>query len=304
MKRIVGIDVGGTKIAFMLAEYEDEFRIIDRCRIDTEACRGRDFIIENIFNTIDSLLERAGLTGKQLAGIGIALPGPVDINSGISIECPNLDGWTNVAIRKILEERYNTFVFAENDARAAAAGEAGFGAGREFCNFIHISLSTAIGCGIIINNEIYRGADGSAGELSHVIFTGNDELYNIASGKALQDLFSIPAENLKELYEQGNAEAHKAFDHLIYHLGIGIANAITMLNPEAVIIGGGLSNLGDFFLKPLEDEIRKKAFSVSGQNVKILKADNKNEAGVLGISALVIHELGDTVPAAGNIDCQ
>ena len=287
MKRVIGIDVGGTKIAFMLAEFGKDFRVIEQFRIDTEAALGKTCIIDNIFGSIDRMLQHPKLKGEQLSGIGIALPGPVDSDVGISFECPNLKDWKDVEIRKILEERYGTFVYAENDARAAAAGEASFGAGRDFRNFIYVCISTAIGCGIIINGELYKGAHGGAGELSHVIAAGDKELYLIASGKALQDNFSISAENLQALHENGDPRAVKAFDHLIHHLGIGIANAVTMLNPEAVVIGGGLSNLGDFLLRPLEQEIRKQAFSVNGEKVKILRARHTDDAGVLGICSLV-----------------
>ena len=286
VNRIIGIDVGGTKIAFMLSEYGEEFRVISQCRIDTEAARGKSHIISRIFSTIDRMLEEEKLTAEQISGIGIALPGPVDIDRGFSFECPNLRDWKNVDIRGILDKQYGTYVFAENDARSAAIGEAAFGAGRNLSNFIYICISTAIGCGIIINGDLYRGANGAAGELSHIIVSGKNTLYTLASGKAIKDIFSIQAEELQSLYSRGVPEAVKAFDHLVHHLGIGIANVITLLNPEAVVIGGGVSNMGDFLLKPLETEVRKNAFSVSGRMVKILRAENLNDAGVLGITAL------------------
>ncbi len=291
MQTIIGIDVGGTKIAFMLAEYEKEFSVLEHFRIDTEADSGASCILDNIYSSVDRILEKRRMSAAQLSGIGIALPGPVDISRGVSVECPNLKDWIDIDIRKLLEQRFGCFVFAENDARAAAAGEAAFGAGRTFRNFLYISISTAIGCGIFINGELYRGADGAAGELSHIMLSDDISLYEAASGKALQDLFSIPAEKLQQLYEQGNPAAVAAFNHLVKNLGLGIANVVTLFNPEAVVIGGGVSNMGDFLLKPLEAEIRSKAFSVSGRNVKILQAEHTNDAGALGISSLVLHEL-------------
>ncbi len=291
MNKILGIDVGGTKIATILVDPEQNLKVLGKNRINTEAEKGKAHIIENIFGSVDFILKRCNLTENDLSGIGIALPGPVDNGSGISFECPNLKGWVNVEIKKILQEKYGTFVFIENDARAAAAGEACCGAGKDIRNFLYITISTGIGCGVVIDGKLYRGADGAAGELSHVIFSDGRELYSLASGKALQNLFSIPAEELKDQYNSGNSTAVKAYEHLLHYLSIGIANAVTLFNPGAVIIGGGLSNLGDFLLKPLEKEVKKKAFSVSGENVKFLNAENKNDAGVLGIASLVIEEL-------------
>ncbi len=298
MKRIIGVDVGGTKIASVLAEYGDDFRILGRLRIDTGAERGCTDVIEDICGTIDNLLTDGGLSAGELSGIGIALPGPVDSKSGISFDCPNLKGWKNIEIRKILQQRYGTFIYAENDARAAAAGEAAFGAGRDISDFVYISISTGIGCGIIIDGRVYKGAHGAAGELSHIIFPGGGELYKLASGKAVEELFSVSAENMKTLYENGESSAVKAFEHLLEYLGTGISNVVTLLNPAAVVIGGGLGNLGDFLLKPLECEIRRKAFSVSGEKVQILKAENINDAGVLGICSMLLSELPDSDTAA------
>ena len=289
MKKILGIDVGGTKIATILVDPEKDFKIIGKKKSDTEADKDKSVIIQNIFDSIDGILNEEGISGKDLSGIGIALPGPIDRAKGISIECANLNGWVNVGIRDLLEERYNTHITVENDARAAAAGEAAFGAGKGMDDFLYICLSTGIGCGVIIGGKLYRGADGAAGELSHILFSEKKELYELASGKALQNIFSISAENLKELYETGDETAVKAFDHLVHYLGIGIGNAVTLFNPEAVVIGGGLSNLGGFLLGPLEREIRENAFSVSGKNVKIKTALNQNDAGAIGIASLVLN---------------
>ncbi len=227
MKRIIGVDVGGTKIASVLAEYGDDFTILGRLRIDTEAERGCADIIDNICGSIDKLLAEEGITSADLSGIGIALPGPVDSETGVSFDCPNLKGWKNIDIRQILKQRYGTFVYAENDARAAAAGEAAFGAGRNISNFVYISISTGIGCGIIIDGRVYKGAHGAAGELSHIVFPGGEELYKLASGKAVEELFSVSAENLKILYEKGESSAVKAFEHLLEYLGTGISNVVT-----------------------------------------------------------------------------
>ena len=287
MRKILGVDVGGTKIASVLIEPEDNFKILAKTKIDTEASKGVSHILERIFLSIDSLLADYSLHSSDLAGLGIALPGPVNSKKGLSIECVNLTGWENIEIKRILEERYNTYVYVENDALAAAVGEAYFGIGKKFRNFLYISISTGIGCGIIIDGKLYKGADGAAGELSHVIFSDKSSLLSHASGKALQERFCISGLDIQNKCEAGESDAISAFEHFLHYLGIGIGNAVTLLNPEAVIIGGGLSNMGDFLLVPLEKRVKENAFSVSGENIQIFKAENNIDAGVLGIASLV-----------------
>ncbi len=286
MKRIIGIDVGGTKIASCLVDPERNFKVLEKVTVLTEAHQGKEKVLQSIFVSVDRLLAAAQLAAANLSGLGIALPGPVDIDRGVVVECPNLPGWKEIPIRNILAHHYRTVVYAENDAKAATVAEAALGAGKNFQHLLYIGLGTGIACGIIIDGKLYRGCNGVAGELSHILCSPHKPLYQLASGKALFDMFDIAGEQLQARYEAQDPLARKAFEHLITYLGVGIGNVVTLFNPEAIVLGGGLMKMGDFLLTPLQAEVRKNAFSISTARLKFLKAQYQQDAGAIGIAYL------------------
>ena len=155
---IIGVDLGGTKIAAALST--EEGKIITDVNIPTEANQGKKQVIANIKKAINNLIRGQK---AQICCIGIGAPGPVLYEKGIVIEPPNLPGWKSVNLKMILEKEFKVPVSLDNDANCAALGELHFGAGRKARHFIYITLSTGIGGGIIIDKKIYRGANGSAG---------------------------------------------------------------------------------------------------------------------------------------------
>jgi glucokinase len=282
MDYYVGVDVGGSKILATLAACEgDKVELVEREKLATDADNG-SAALERIGLSIDRVIERRGLARGVLAGIGIALPGPVNSGTGIVVECPNIPCLDGVDIRRSFGERYGAPVGVDNDAHAAALAEARSGAGRSLSDFIYVSLGTGIGCGIVIGGKLYGGADGAAGELSHMVFPDLGELYLLASGKALRKRFHSGAEELGARCSEGDPRAEEALRLFVRYVGIGIANMVTLFNPEAVVVGGGLCKLGDRLLLPLEAEIRKYAFSVSARTFSLARAAHGEDAGALG----------------------
>lgn len=286
MDYAIGVDVGGTKILAALAACGREAKIVERVRLSTEA-QGEGRVLERIGGAIDLVLERGRVPLSALSGIGLAFPGVVSPEKGIVVECPNIPSLDRKDVRAYFQDRFRLPVAIANDAHAAALAEARNGAGRVYDNFIYISLGTGIGCGIIIGGELYRGADGAAGELSHVVFPDQGSLHNLASGKALRTRFGIECENLGELCEAGDARGREALGQLVRYIGLGIANMVTLLNPQAVVLGGGLSRLGPLFLGPLEEEIRRTAFSIGARTFALATAEHAEDAGALG--AVFVH---------------
>jgi len=282
MEYNIGVDVGGSKILAILASYDGDISIADRVKIPTRGDEGSPTVLGRIESSIDLLLSRQELTSSSLSGIGLVVPGLIDKRTGMVIECPNIPELNGLDMRRLFEEKYGVPVGIDNDAHAAALAEARDGAGSSLKDFVYVCLGTGIGCGIIINGELYKGADGVAGELSHIVFPGLGSLYKIASGKVLKDKFSIEAEELQRLCEEGDPAAAEAFEQLVHFIGVGVGNIVTLFNPEAVVIGGGLSMLGDFLLKPLEEEARRTAFSISGRNVAFMTAAHSTDAGAIG----------------------
>lgn len=281
MKHYIGVDVGGSKILSILASCDTSLSIVDRRKVSTRQ-EGGGSVIERIEESIETLLSKSGMNAAELSGIGIVVPGPTDKKTGSVIECPNIPELNGVCLSTLFSEKFGVPVHIDNDAHAAALAESRNGAGRGLRDFVYICLGTGIGCGIIIDSELYVGADGVAGELSHVVFPGLGSFHDLASGKALLNKFSIDAEEMEALCEQNDPRGYEALRHLIHYFGVGVGNMVTLFNPEAIVIGGGLAMLGDLLMKPLESEIRKNAFSIGAKSVSIIKAEHSTDAGAIG----------------------
>lgn len=277
---ILGVDLGGTKIYAALAT--EQGQIVQTIKRPTEASNGAQHILNNVFDAIDRCLHEANITVAQLKGIGVCVPGIVDAIQGMVLDCTNLPGWHNFRVGEYLEARYGVPIAVDNDARAAAWAEASSGAGIHMQDFVYITISTGIGSGIVIGRKLYRGFSGVAGELGETRYPDGGLFEGRAAGPALKRLFNIPPEELKARYMAGDPKACAAFEHLVRELGWGLGNLVTLLNPEALIVGGGLAQMGEFLLQPLRASIRQNAYSLS-RNVTLVQAHWGIESGVMGM---------------------
>ncbi|MFA6549646.1 MAG: ROK family protein, partial [Candidatus Margulisiibacteriota bacterium] len=260
---IIGIDLGGTKIAAVLAN--ERGKILTDINIPTEAYKGREHVIGVIKKAAYTLIK--GQKAK-IKAIGIGVPGPILYNKGIVIDPPNLPGWKRVNLKKILEKEFHVPVFVDNDANCAALAEAYFGAGKNARHFIYITVSTGIGGGIIIDRKLYRGAIGAAGEFGHMIidskgFTcgcGNVGCFEaLASGTAIKKRSGMDAIAVELAARQGDKKALAVIAETAHYLSIGIANLVNIFNPELVIVGGGVSKMRELLFTPVRQEFKKYA---------------------------------------------
>jgi glucokinase len=308
---IAGIDIGGTKIAVALENHAGE-RLAAR-RLPTEVALGPERILENVFRALEEMLAE---TGAVLTAIGIGCPGPIDILRGLVLSPTNLPDWIDFPIVELAQKRFGVPVSLDNDANAAALGEYFHGAGRGFRDVFYVTISTGIGGSIICQGQIHHGVQAGAGEIGHTIVKPNGVrcrcgthgcLETIASGtgiarrmretlaaqngKNTENLARITAETVVESVENGDETAQKIWDETIKYLAIGIGNAITLIAPEAVIIGGGVSSVGELLLEPLRREIGKNVTMVPIENIQILKASLGSESGVCGALILAQNAL-------------
>lgn len=289
---IIGIDLGGTKIAGVLIDPSG--KIIMDVQVPTEAAKGRDQVVKKLKKAIRMLLHGHK---EEVTCIGIGAPGPILYEKGIVIEPPNLPGWKRVNLKKILESEFKIPVSVDNDANCAALAEARFGAGRRARHFIYMTVSTGIGGGIIIDRNIYRGAQGSAGEVGHMIIDPNGPLCGcgkygcleaLASGSAIQKRSGMNPIALELAARQGDKEAVNVISDMAHYLAIGIANLVNIFNPELVIIGGGLANMQEMLFTPVRREFKKYALSLPANSVRIVRAKLKSKSGALGAAALCL----------------
>ncbi len=310
-KVIAGIDIGGTKIAVALETLDGERIAV--CRLPTELEIGAYSIVENITRAIAEILKEKKV---ELAAVGIGCPSPLDIEKGLVMSPSNLQDWDNFPIVKLFQERFGVPVVLENDANTAALGEYIRGAGRGLQNIIYVTVSTGIGGGIILGGEIYRGVGAGAGELGHTIVQPDGVRCNcgstgcleticsgvhiarraqekLASGEpslmreTVADIGEVTAKTVVEAVRQNDKPAIEIWEETCRFLAIGIANSITLIAPEAVVIGGGIAAAaGELLFAPLRRLIPTYVSMIPADKIVILPAELAADSGVCGASVL------------------
>src|SRR3989339_1856954 len=217
----IGVDLGGTKIAAALVS--ETGKIITDVNIPTEASKGKKHVLGVISKAIDHLLRTSA---KPVKAIGLGVPGPILYEKGVVIGPPNLPGWKQVNLKQVLGKKFKLPVYVDNDANCAALAEARFGAGIGRKHFIYITVSTGIGGGIIINGELYRGANGSAGEFGHMIIDSHGFtcgcgdvgcLEALASGTAIKKRAGMDGASVELAARQGDKKALAVIDETAHY---------------------------------------------------------------------------------------
>ncbi len=309
---IVGIDIGGTKIAIALQNSTNER--ISYKTIPTKLETNPHKILDNIEINVKEMLRE---THSKLTAIGLCTPGPIDIKNGLVLSPTNLSNWVEFPIVEILEEKFQVPVVFDNDANAAALGEYFYGAGKGFESILYVTISTGVGGAIVLGGKIYHGVADSAGEIGHTIVKPDGIicgcgtrgcLETIASGtyiarrakeKAKENggklngvgVDEITAKLVIEAVGQGDQTAKLIWDETIKYLAIGIGNAITTIAPEAVVIGGGISLAGDILFKPLYSHLRQNVKMLPIEDVIISRAKLGAESGIYGALILAKQSL-------------
>jgi len=312
----VGIDIGGTNVKIALVDNKGHLAYSNS--VPTRAEMGYEYTISNIKSVIYTSLKETEISKSDIGGIGIGGPGQIDSEKGIVRCFPNIPGWINVPLAKIMEEEFQVPARVDNDVRVATLGEYHFGAGKGYKNIVCITVGTGIGSGIIINGQLVRGASMSAGELGHMTLqacggpicgcgdTGCLEAF--ASGPAIVQLAQeyimggksakfkelavntpITPQIVYEAAQLGDAVSKTIFDIIGNWIGIALANVVNLINPEVIIIGGGVAQAGDILFKPIRETLDKRALKIAAETVKIVPAELGESAGVVGASLLVLE---------------
>ncbi len=317
---ILGVDLGGTKILTAVVNSRGEMLSSDESI--TPAKKEREAIIQSIVDSAGCVLKQSNVAISDISAIGIGAAGISSPEAGVLFTSPNLPALRNVLLRDILQERLGKRTFLTNDANAAALGEFYFGAARGVRNFIYVTISTGIGAGVIIDSRIYTGAIGVAGEVGHMTIDDNGPVCNcgnrgcwevLASGTALArearkriekgvrtsileyaegDAEKVTPQAIYNAAQQGDSLAKRLIARTGYYVGVGLVNLINIFNPELIVIGGGLSNIGDMLLKPAFKVAGERAFKEAFQAVRFASAELGRNSGVLGAAAFALQETG------------
>ncbi len=310
----IGVDLGGTNIA--TGVIDENYNIIGRGKVKTRAPRPAEAIFDSIKEAVDMAVVNAGINYEEITSVGIGTPGSVNKDTG-AIEFSNNLKFHNVPAKAMLEERLKKPVYLENDANAAALGEAVAGCGHGVKNFVAVTLGTGVGSGIIIDGKIYRGSNFCGGEMGHMVINvdgipcncgrkGCWEKYASATALVAQaveamqndkssllwqtcdgDLNKVEGKTIFEALDMGDATAKAVVDRYLYYVSIGIANVINALQPEAVCVGGGISGQGEKILKPIREMVKAERYSVYAEKqAAIIPAALGNDAGIIGAALL------------------
>ncbi|NLG83014.1 MAG: ROK family protein [Firmicutes bacterium] len=313
----IGGELGGTKSAAILLDGAGN--ILNEFRCPTEAERGREAVLENIVAAARAV---AGEDFGRVAAVGLGAPGPLNRREGLIYQAPNL-GWQNVPIVRLLQEKLGRPVFLENDANAAGFGEWALGAGRGTKDMIYLTVSTGIGGGLILGGRIHHGRDDSAGEVGHTIVLPDGPLCGcgrrgcweaLASGTAIAraaaealkggresrirelaggDPAAVDAAMVARAAREGDALAREVLDRAFYYLALGIVNLIHLLNPEAVVICGGVSKMCDELFIPVRRMVAEWAYAAMVRDLPIVPAALGDRAGVIGAAMVARAILRD-----------
>lgn len=310
----IGIDVGGTNVKIALVN--DLGQIIYSNSVPTRAEMGYEYTVNNIKQAIYDLLKETKSDSKDIEGIGFGFPGQVDYQAGIVKNAPNIPGWVEIPIAKIFEDEFHIPTRVDNDVRCAALGELKYGAGKGTENLICITVGTGIGSGLIINGKLVRGASNAAGEIGHIKLQMQDGpicgcgdtgcLEAFASGPAIVAMAEDYIKGGKstkyremangnpitpyivcEAAKAGDPVAKRIFTIVGEYIGVGLASVVNLLNPEKIIIGGGVADAGDLLICPLVETLKKRSMKIAGETVEIVPAQLGNTAGVIGASLLI-----------------
>lgn len=294
MRYIIGVDVGGTNIKGVLIDQKG--KVIEKIIKKTSQTKIREEIV--LF--IEEIIEKSKIKRRKIKGIGIGFPGIIDKKRERIDVLPNIKKFRDNDIKKYLESKTGFKIRIENDSNCAVLAESILGIGKDYENVIGLSIGTGIGGGIVINKKIYTG-NRAAGEFGHLIIEENGRLCSCGNKGCLEEYISKKGiiknakqaglsekgKDLYELYElakKGNKKALKVFRESGVYLGKGLAQITKVLDPEIIVINGGIANSGEFIFPYAEKEMKKRVFFKT--DCKIKKGKLKDFAGAVGAACL------------------
>jgi glucokinase len=319
-KYVIGVDIGGTKIATGIVH--NTGKIKQKIVVPTLAEKGFKASLEQVFLSIRDVIRISGIKMDDIGGIGVCAPGPLDPINGIVHNPPNLPGWREVPLVKLIKSRFRKKTKLENDANAAGMAEVIWGAAKGYKHVFYVTVSTGIGTGVIIDGRIYHGKNGMAGEGGHVTINYDDRktvcncgnigcIEAFASGPntvkrligklkknrrlktSLVDMVDgeldkVTMVDIGEAAAEGDAIALEAIKEEGKLLGVWLGSMISILDPEVIVIGGGVSLLGNLIFKEIKREIPSRTINIFAKKTPVLQAKLKRDVGIYGAASIVM----------------
>lgn len=326
---VLALDVGGTKLAAAVVTVDG--RVLAERRTPSRAERGPDAMIGDHLELAERVLEDARVSRSRLLAVGVACGGPLDRETGVIKSPPNLPGWHEVPLGSLVSQALGVLTVVDNDATAAGLAELFYGSGATDCatNLVYLTISTGVGGGLILNGRPYRGADGNAGELGHVCAVpggrrcgcgrlGCLEAYVSGSSIAdraresvaahgegtdsalLDDPAAITAEAVARAAAAGDRLAGRLWNETTQILGTAVADLLNTFNPDLVVLGGGVTRVGDLLLAPVRRAALSQALPLARATGDVVLTELRDDIAVLGAAALAVEHVQASRPPIGS----
>ncbi|MEU0129556.1 MULTISPECIES: ROK family transcriptional regulator [unclassified Streptomyces] len=314
---VIGVDFGHTHLRVAIGNLAHQVLAEESEPLDVDASSAEGF--GRAEQLVNRLVETTGISPEKVIGVGLGVPGPIDVESGTLGSTSILPGWTGINPSQELAGRLGVPVYVDNDANLGALGELVWGSGRGVRDLAYIKVASGVGAGLVIDGHIYRGPGGTAGEIGHITLDESGPVCRCGNRGCLETFTAaryvlpllmpshgpdLTMERVVQLAREGDPGCRRVVGDVGRHIGSGVANLCNLLNPSRVVLGGSLAEAGELVLGPIRDSVSRYAIPSAARQLSVLPGALGGRAEVLGALALVLSEMGDssllesTLPAA------
>ncbi|MEU3907990.1 ROK family transcriptional regulator [Streptomyces goshikiensis] len=310
---VIGVDFGHTHLRVAVGNLAHQVLAEESEPLDVDASWVDGF--DRAEALVGRLILGIGVGREKVIGVGLGVPGPIDVESGTLGSTAILPGWAGINPRQELSQRLGVPVYVDNDANLGALGELVWGSGRGVKDLAYIKVASGVGAGLVINGQIYRGPGGTAGEIGHITLDESGPVCRCGNRGCLETFAAaryvlpllqgshgpeLTMERVVELAREGDPGCRRVIADVGRHVGSGVASLCNLLNPSRVVLGGSLAEAGELVLAPIRESVGRYAIPSAARQLSVLTGSLGGRAEVLGALALVLSEMGDSTLLAEN----
>ncbi|WP_437035333.1 ROK family transcriptional regulator [Streptomyces sp. enrichment culture] len=304
---VIGVDFGHTHLRVAVGNLAHQVLAEESEPLDVDASSTQGF--DRAEQLVNRLIEATGVDRAKVAGVGLGVPGPIDVESGTLGSTAILPGWTGTRPAEELRGRLGVPVHVDNDANLGALGEMVWGSGRGVRDLAYIKVASGVGAGLVISGKIYRGPGGTAGEIGHITLDESGPVCRCGNRGCLETFtaaryvlpllqpshgIDLTMEGVVRLARDGDPGCRRVIADVGRHIGMGVANLCNLLNPSRVVLGGDLAEAGELVLGPIRESVGRYAIPSAARQLSVLPGALGGRAEVLGALALALSEMGDS----------
>ncbi|MFD6129191.1 ROK family protein [Streptomyces diastaticus] len=304
---VIGVDFGHTHLRVAVGNLAHQILAEEAEPLDVDASAEQGFDRAELL--VGRLLDATGVDRAKVAGVGLGVPGPIDVASGMLGSTSILPGWSGTQPAHALGERLGVPVAVDNDANLGALGELVWGSGRGVRDLAYIKVAGGVGAGLVIDGQIYRGPGGTAGEIGHITLDESGPVCRCGNRGCLETFTAaryvlpllepthgagLTMEKVVELAQEGDPGCRRVVADVGRHIGSGVASLCNLLNPSRVVVGGDLAEAGELVLGPIRTSVGRYAIPSAARQLEVVPGSLGGRAEVLGALALALREMGDS----------